>query len=82
MGELATPFAISQPAISRHIKVLMESGLVAQSVSGTKRPCRLARGGLDDLDAYLATLRDALERNYQRLDLLLAKNQTKKRKSQ
>ncbi len=42
---------------------------------------RLARGGLDDLDAYLAMLRDALERNYQRLDLLLAKNETKKGKS-
>ena len=82
VGELATPFAISQPAVSRHIKVLMESGLIVQSVSGTKRPCRLARGGLDDLDAYLATLRKALERNYQRLDLLLAKNQTRKGKSQ
>lgn len=82
VGELAMPFAISQPAISRHIKVLMESGLIVQSVSGTKRPCRLARGGLDDLDAYLAMLRNALERNYQRLDLLLAKNKTKKGKTQ
>jgi len=81
VGELAMPFAISQPAISRHIKVLTESGLVVQSVAGTKRPCRLARGGLDDLDAYLAMLREALERNYQRLDLLLARNQTKKGKS-
>ena len=49
-----------------------------QSVEGTKRPCRLARGGLDDLDAYLAMLRSALERNYQRLDRLLAKGHHKK----
>jgi DNA-binding transcriptional ArsR family regulator len=81
VGELARPFAISQPAISRHIKVLTESGLVIQSVRGTKRPCRLARGGLDDLDAYLAMLRTALERNYQRLDELLAQGQHKKGKT-
>lgn len=80
VGELARPFSISQPAISRHIKVLTESGLVVQSVQGTKRPCRLARGGLGELDAYLAMLRTALERNYQRLDQLLAKGRSKKGK--
>ncbi len=80
VGELAEPFAISQPAISRHIKVLTDSGLVVQSVQGTKRPCRLARGGLDELDAYLAMLRTALERNYQRLDELLAKGRHMKGK--
>lgn len=78
VGELARPFSISQPAISRHVRVLTEAGLVVQSVQGTKRPCRLARGGLDDLDAYLAMLRGALERNYQRLDRLLAKSHNKK----
>ena len=81
MGELARPFSISQPAISRHIRVLTESGLVVQSVQGTKRPCRIARGGLDHLDAYLGMLRGALERNYQRLDHLLAKSQGKKGRS-
>lgn len=80
MGELARPFSISQPAISRHIKVLTESGLVAQSIQGTKRPCRLARGGLDELDAYLAMLRNSLERNYERLDALLAQGQHTKGK--
>lgn len=80
VGELARPFSISQPAISRHIKVLTESGLVVQSVQGNKRPCRLARGGLDELDAYLAMLRTALERNYQRLDQLLAEGLRKKGK--
>lgn len=80
MGEIARPFAISQPAISRHIKVLTDSGLVVQSVQGTKRPCRLARGGLDDLDAYLEKLRSALETNYERLDRLLAKDRNTKGK--
>ena len=78
VGELARPFSISQPAISRHIKVLTASGLVVQSVQGTKRPCRLARGGLDALDAYLEMLRTTLERNYERLDELLAKGQSTK----
>lgn len=78
VGELARPFAISQPAISRHIKVLTESGLVVQSVQGTKRPCRLARGGLDELDTYVGMLRTALERNYERLDALLAKGRPTK----
>lgn len=73
VNELAAPFAISQPAVSRHIKVLTTAGLVVQSIAGTKRPCRLARGGLAELDAYLDMLRTALERNYQRLDKLLAK---------
>src|SRR6478752_5229444 len=41
VNELAEPFAISQPAISRHIRVLSEAGLIVQRVDGTKRPCRL-----------------------------------------
>jgi DNA-binding transcriptional ArsR family regulator len=73
INELAHPFAISQPAISRHIKVLTEAGLIVQRIEGTKRPCRLAPGALSELDAYLAMLRKALEQNYQRLDRLLAK---------
>jgi DNA-binding transcriptional ArsR family regulator len=72
VNELAAPFPISQPAISRHLKVLTEAGLIVRRVDGTKRPCRLAPGGLSELDAYLAMLRAGLERNYDRLDRLLA----------
>ncbi|MGF1467543.1 MAG: ArsR/SmtB family transcription factor [Sandaracinaceae bacterium] len=72
VNELAEPFAISQPAVSRHIKVLVEAGLVVQRIDGTKRPCRLAPGGLPELDAYLGMLRNALEASYARLDRLLA----------
>src|ERR1044071_1098842 len=71
INELAEPFAISQPAISRHIQVLLEAGLIVQRVEGTKRPCRLAAGALSELEEYLAVLRRALEQNYGRLDRLL-----------
>jgi DNA-binding transcriptional ArsR family regulator len=73
VNELAAPFAISQPAISRHIRVLSEAGLIVQRVEGTKRPCRLATGALSELEEYLEMLRRALTQNYQRLDRLLAK---------
>jgi DNA-binding transcriptional ArsR family regulator len=75
VNELAEPFAISQPAISRHIRVLAEAGLIVQRVQGTKRPCRLAPGCLTELDAYLGMLRHALDQNYQRLDRVLARQQ-------
>jgi DNA-binding transcriptional ArsR family regulator len=81
INELAQPFAISQPAISRHIKVLTEAGLIVQRVEGTKRPCRLAPGALSELDEYLEMLRKALEQNYHRLDRLLAKQRRKDGKS-
>lgn len=80
VGELGKPFPISQPAISRHVRVLMEAGLVVQSVEGTSRPCRLASGGLRHLDEYLDMLRNALERNYQRLDHVLRSEREKKEK--
>lgn len=70
--ELAAPFAMSQPAISRHIKVLGDAGLIVQRVSGTKRPCRLADHALDDVDSWLGMMREALARNYDRLDGVLA----------
>lgn len=73
VNELAKPFSISQPAISRHIKVLTEAGLIIQRIDGQKRPCRLAPGALSELDAFLAMLRNALEHNYGRLDRLLAR---------
>lgn len=70
--ELAQPFSMSQPAISRHLKVLTQAGLIAQRVDGSKRPCRLTPTGLLETEQWLAQLRRALETNYNRLDLLLA----------
>lgn len=70
--QLAKPFAMSQPAVSRHIKVLSDAGLITQRVQGTRRPCRLAPEALTEIDRWLAMLREALTRNYDRLDDLLA----------
>lgn len=70
--ELAKPFEVTQPAISQHLKLLEEAGLVARRVDGAKRPRRLAKAGIDALDQWLAMLRKALEKNYQRLDEVLA----------
>jgi len=70
--ELARPFDMSQPAISRHIRVLSDAGLITQRVDGTKRPCKLTPEALSEIDRWLAMLRDALGRNYDRLDALLA----------
>jgi DNA-binding transcriptional ArsR family regulator len=72
VNELAQPFAISQPAISRHIKVLEDAGLILRRIQGTHRPCRLAPQALEPLGNWLHDLRTAMERNYQRLDALLA----------
>jgi DNA-binding transcriptional ArsR family regulator len=78
--ELAAPFAITQPAISRHLKVLEGAGLIVRRIDGTRRPCRLAKGGIEAIDQWLATLRDALSRNYDRLDeVLAAMNREKER---
>jgi DNA-binding transcriptional ArsR family regulator len=70
--ELAEPFEMSQPAISQHLKVLEDAGLVTRRVDGTKRPRRLAKGGVEAVDQWLAMLRKALEKNYDRLDEVLA----------
>jgi len=70
--ELAEPFEMTQPAISQHLKVLEEAGLVVRRVDGTKRPRRLAKEGIEAMDKWLAMLRKALEKNYDRLDQVLA----------
>jgi DNA-binding transcriptional ArsR family regulator len=70
--ELAKPFEMTQPAISQHLRVLEEAGLIVQRVDGTKRPRRLAKAGIAAMDQWLAMLRKALEKNYDRLDQVLA----------
>jgi DNA-binding transcriptional ArsR family regulator len=70
--ELVKPFELTQPAISQHLKVLENGGLITRRVEGTKRPCRLAKGGVREIDQWLSMLRKALARNYDRLDQILA----------
>ena len=78
--ELAKPFEMTQPAISRHLKVLEGAGLIVRRVEGTKRPCRLAPGAIDAIDQWLAMLRQALAKNYDRLDEVLAAMQPEEEK--
>jgi DNA-binding transcriptional ArsR family regulator len=69
---LAKPFEMTQPAISQHLKVLEEAGLIVTRIDGTKRPRRLAKHGIEAMDRWIAMLRKALEKNYDRLDGVLA----------
>jgi len=71
--ELAKPFRMSQPAVSQHLKILEQAGLISRRIEGTRRPCRLSPAGIDAVDGWLNVLRGALSRNYERLDALLAK---------
>jgi DNA-binding transcriptional ArsR family regulator len=77
--DLAEPFAMTQPAISQHLKVLEGAGLIQSRIDGTRRPRRLAKAGIDAMDQWLAMLRKALEANYKRLDQVLANIEPKKR---
>jgi len=70
--ELAAPFAMSQPAVSRHLRVLEEAGLITRRVDGARRPCRLRPGAINAIDAWLGMMREAFEANYDRLDDVLA----------
>lgn len=79
--ELAEPFEMTQPAISRHLRVLEGAGLIIRRVEGTKRPCRLAPAGITEIDQWLGMLRQALAKNYDRLDDVLANMKPRKRKA-
>ena len=77
--ELAKPFDMTQPAISQHLKVLEAAGLIVTRIDGTKRPRRLSKAGIDAMDQWLDMLRKALERNYDRLDQVLAVMESRKK---
>ena len=78
--ELAAPFDMTQPAVSRHLKVLEGAGLIARRVEGAKRPCRLAPAGIAEIDRWLEMLRQALAANYDRLDQVIAAMTTNENK--
>ena len=78
--ELAEPFAMTQPAVSQHLKVLEEAGLVARRVDGARRPRRLAPAGMDAMERWLAMLRKGMEQSYNRLDEVLASMEEPKKK--
>jgi DNA-binding transcriptional ArsR family regulator len=82
VNELAEPFEISQPAISQHLRVLEDAGLIVQRVEGARRPRRLAKAGIEAMDQWLDMLRRALEQNYDGLDEVLARQLSAKVESQ
>src|SRR3954465_12365444 len=69
--ELAAPFAMSQPAISRHLKVLEQAGLISRGRAAQRRPRRLVAQPLAEASAWLERYRQHWEANFQRLDALL-----------
>ncbi|MGA3224881.1 MAG: metalloregulator ArsR/SmtB family transcription factor [Acidobacteriaceae bacterium] len=79
VAELSEPFNMTQPAVSQHLKVLEDAGLIARRVDGTRRPRRLAKPGIEAMDQWLAMLRKALDKNYDRLDQVLAAMEHQKR---
>jgi DNA-binding transcriptional ArsR family regulator len=71
LARLAEPFAMSQPAVSKHLKVLERAGLITRSRDAQRRPCRLEAQALGAATAWLARYRKYWERQYRNLDDLL-----------
>ena len=71
MQELTKPFAMSQPAISKHLRVLERAGLITSAHVGPRRPRRIEAKPLADASGWLEKYREIWEGNYRRLDALL-----------
>ena len=72
--ELAKPFGMRQPTISKHLRVLEEAGLIRSGQDAQRRPRSLVTGGpLDEVDAWLARFREEWERRFDRLESFLGK---------
>jgi DNA-binding transcriptional ArsR family regulator len=76
VGELSTPFSISQPAVSRHLKVLEQAGLISRRRRATVRFSHLEAEPLREAVAWLARYREYWEESHDRLDELLASLQS------
>lgn len=75
--ELAQPFQLTLPAVSKHLKVLRQAGLLSQGRDAQRRPCRLETKPLEDVAVWAEHLRTSYEEAYRRLDALLARLQQK-----
>jgi DNA-binding transcriptional ArsR family regulator len=75
--ELAEPFEMSQPAISKHLKVLERAGLISTDVDAQRRPRKLEPKRLEEAVDWIERYREIFEQNYQRLDALLEELQAK-----
>lgn len=79
--ELAEPFDMSQPAISKHLKVLERAGLVTRGRDAQRRPVKVETRPLAEAATWLETYKRTLERRFQRLDALLDELQAKPRRT-
>jgi DNA-binding transcriptional ArsR family regulator len=80
VSQLAEPFAISQPAISKHLKVLERAGLITQAVEAQRRPRKLVAKPLEDAAGWLEGYRKFWEESFERLDDLLGKLKSEQKK--
>ena len=78
--ELAEPFRMSQPAISKHLRVLERAGLISRGRDAQRRPRRLEAQSLEEATEWLERYREFWEGNYQRLDALLEELKTKQKR--
>jgi DNA-binding transcriptional ArsR family regulator len=76
VNELAEPFAISLPAISKHLKVLERAGLISRGREAQWRPCRLEPAPLEEAQNWIGTYREIWEESFSRLDDLLQELQS------
>ena len=83
VNELARPFEMSQPAISKHLRVLERAGLISHGIDAQRRPRRIEGKPLEEANGWIEGYREIWERNFQRLDAVLEelKAQEKRRKS-
>jgi DNA-binding transcriptional ArsR family regulator len=78
VAELAAPFSLTQPAISKHLKVLERAGLISTARDAQRRPRRIESAPLAEASRYLERYRELWEPNFQRLDALLDEMQRKR----
>ena len=81
VAELAEPFAMSQPAISKHLKVLENAGLISTAQDAQRRPRKIEAAPLAEASAWIENYRQFWERRYGALDQLLGQLQAKPPKS-
>ena len=80
VSELAKPFAMSLPAVSKHLKVLENAGLIGRSREAQWRPCRIEPEALKEVDGWLEQYRRLWEERFDRLDAYLKTLQAKEKK--
>ncbi len=81
VNELAAPFDMSLPAVSKHLKVLEQAGLITRSRAAQWRPCKIEAGALKDVDHWLERYRRLWEDRFDRLDDYLKELQAKEKKN-